>query len=83
MWFRVGDWPGSAGMISDVEGTCAGCWAAGVVSGNKGVLLLVSWLKSVGGEPPTVGTEEQNVAGVDRADHFKKDACSNHTRDVN
>lgn len=42
MWFRVGDWRGSAGMISDVEGTCAGCCAAGVVSGNKGVLLLVS-----------------------------------------
>ena len=38
----VGDGRGSAGMISDVEGTCAGCCAAGVVSGNKGVLLLVS-----------------------------------------
>ena len=67
MWLRVGDGRGSAGMISDVEGTCAGCCAAGVVSGNKGVLLLVSWLKSVGGEPPTIGMEEQNVAGVDSA----------------
>ena len=67
MWLRVGDGRGSAGMISDVEGTCAGCCAAGVASGNKGVLLLVSLLKSVGGEPPTVGTEAQNVAGVDSA----------------
>jgi len=41
-WLRVGDGRGSAGMVSDVEGTCAGCCAAGVVSGNKGVLLLVS-----------------------------------------
>ena len=62
MWLRVGDWRGSAGMISDVEGTAA------VVSGNKGdIILLVSWLKSVGGEPPPVGTEAQNVAGVDNA----------------
>ena len=67
MWLRVGDGRGSAGMISDVEGTCAGCCASGVGSGNKGVLLLVSWRKRVGGEPPTVGTEAQNVAGVDSA----------------
>ena len=67
MWLRVGDGRGSAGMISDVEGTCAGCCASGVGSGNKGVLLLVSWRKRVGGEPPTVGTEAQNVAGVDNA----------------
>ena len=67
MWLRVGDGLGSAGMISDVEGTCAGCCASGVGSGNKGVLLLVSWRKRVGGEPPAVGTEAQNVAGVDSA----------------
>ena len=67
MWLRVGDGRGSAGMISDVEGTCAGCCASGDGSGNKGVLLLVSWRKRGGGEPPTVGTEAQNVAGVDSA----------------